>query len=149
MTIRTVTYEKISQIWAEYLWVDRKSPIESHSAMLLSLEYTLENFNFPATYLGAFVDDQLVGVNSGHRCSDHTYRSRGLYVFPEYRNMKIGKKLLLATIEQAKQEQCYLIWSYPRRSSWKVYESVGFELISEWEPGEIEENAYCKLEITH
>lgn len=115
--------------------------------MLLSLEYSMDNFRYPATYLGAYVEDQLVGVNSGHRCSDGTYRSRGLYVSPDHRNMGIGKKLLLSTIEQARKENCFLIWSYPRKSSWKVYESVGFELISDWEEGEIEENAYCKLEI--
>ena len=85
----------------------------------------------PPTFFGVFEATNLVGVNSGHGTIDG-YRSRGLYVHPLYRGLGIGKKLLLATIDQAREEGKSYVWSMPRRSSIDVYESVGFVKVSDW-----------------
>jgi GNAT superfamily N-acetyltransferase len=143
--IRHIEFEQIIPIWRTHLWPMRTSSIDTHSAMLLSGEYELKNFNYTATFLGYFIDDKLVGCNSGHKCCDGTYRSRGLYVFPEYRKLGIGTKLLLATIDQSRKEDATLCWSYPRLESWSTYKAAGFELISDWKDDETGINAYCQV----
>ena len=141
--ISTTDVITINKIWTEHLWPNRISKIEPHSAMLLDRTYDIKNFDYTATYFLYQVDGKIAGCNSGHKCSDNTYRSRGLYVFPEYRKQGIGKELLVATILQGKKENCNLVWSYPRYESWTTYKSAGFELISEWAESETGINAYC------
>jgi GNAT superfamily N-acetyltransferase len=143
--ITEISYDIIEQIWKDYLWKTRSSKIESISAMLYLKGYDLNNYNYIPKFFGYKLDDKIVGVNSGHKCFDHTYRSRGLFVFPEYRNHGVGKELLLATIEQGRKEKASLVWSYPRQESWSVYESAGFSLASGWNTGETGVNAFCKI----
>jgi GNAT superfamily N-acetyltransferase len=145
--IITVSFEFIKDIWQQHLWPDRKSSIDSHSAMLLSKEFELKNFEYPASFFVYIHDDTVAGCNSGHKCCDNTYRSRGLYVFPKFRKQGIGKELLLATVRQGKKEDCDLVWSYPRFESWTTYKSAGFELISDWSETETGLNAYCSQSL--
>jgi len=142
-----ISFEEIYDIWYKHLWPNRISKIESHSAMLLNGTMTLENWQFEPSYFAYKVDNNIVGCNSGHKCQDNSYRSRGLFVFPEYRKRGIGVKLLLATIHQAKVEKCDNIWSYPRQSSWSAYQKAGFSLYSGWHQGENDINAYCILKL--
>jgi len=145
--IRILDYSDVFEIWQNKLWLNRTSKIESVSAMLYLNGYDLENYKYEPTFFGYVVDDKIVGVNSGHKCADHTYRSRGLFVEKDYRHHGIGKDLLLATIEQGKKEYCTLVWSFPRKESWSVYQSAGFSLTSDWIFGETGINAYCKLDL--
>lgn len=142
--IKQISWEEILFIWSTYLWPSRKSPIESHSAMCYLKGLDIYNMHTTPTFLGYFKDNDLVGVNSGHGCANNNYRSRGLWVNPNYRNQGIGTTLLLATIEQAILEKSDFIWSFPRYSSKHTYESAGFTITSDWIPSETsEQNAYC------
>lgn len=143
--IEQVEYDVVYNVWINNLWPDRKSPIEKHSAMLMGDQYDLKNYEYEPTFFIVKDNGTIVGCNSGHKCCDDTYRSRGLYVFPDYRKKGYGKKLLLATINQGRKENSDAVWSYPRYESWSTYKSAGFELISEWREGETGTNAYCKL----
>ena len=145
--INLISYEIIFPIWRNYLWPNRKDKIEPHSAMLFLDGYDLKNFDYCPSFFGYFVNDKLVGVNSGHKCYDNSYRSRGLYVDKDYRKKGIGKELLLATIAQGKKECADFIWSYPKQSSWKCYASAGFTLSSDWHLSENDTNAYCKFSL--
>jgi GNAT superfamily N-acetyltransferase len=146
--IKKIDFETIYKIWEKHLWPIRVTPIESNSAMVFLGGYDLENMKTTPTFLGYFIDNELVGVNSGHKCLDNSYRSRGVYVMPEYRRNKVGQQLLTATIEQGKIEKCNFVWSYPRKSSWNTYKAAGFELASDWEKSETSEaNAYCRIDI--
>jgi GNAT superfamily N-acetyltransferase len=110
--------------------------------------YDLENMKYPTTFFGYMLDDKIVGVNSGHGCMNHGYRSRGLWVDPNYRNNGIGVSLLTATINQAKLENFNQVWSFPRKTSWSTYKGAGFELTSNWEQSETSDsNAYCSFLI--
>jgi GNAT superfamily N-acetyltransferase len=93
------------------------------------------------------LDNKIAGVNSGHKCMDGSYRSRGLFVYPKFRNLGIGYKLLLETINQGKKESAKFVWSYPRNTSWKTYEKAGFILTSDWEYSETGINAFCKIDL--
>lgn len=146
--IQKVSWNKIHQIWKNQLWPSRTSAIEPVSAMVYLGGYSNENMHFTPSFFGYFVDNNLVGVNSGHQCTGKSYRSRGLWVDEHYRKQGIGSALLAATIDQAMIESCKFVWSYPRKTSWSTYQSVGFILSSEWEQSETSEaNAYCIKEI--
>ena len=149
MKILQIDFDTILSIWKEQLWPNRTSPIESHSAMrYLSKEYDIENFALPSQYLGCYIDNMLIGVNSCHLCIDGSARSRGLWVSPDHRRKGIGQKLLNATVNFAKSQNSILVWSYSRKTSWPTYNSVGFELSSDWEKSETSEaNAYCYIKL--
>lgn len=161
MNIQKITWEEILPIWQNKLWPSdiRKSPIEPTSAMclfkvwkdnMLVDHYDLENMKFTPTFWGCFIDNKLVGVNSGHMCLKREYRSRGLWVDPEYRGMNIGTKLLVKTIAQAYHEDAVLCWSYPRFESWMSYHYAGFytrdyNFNFEWEVSETGKNIKCLI----
>lgn len=148
-TIKEVSFDTILNIWQNRLWPNRSSAIESHSAMIyLNGRYNIQNMTQPVWFLGCYVNDKLVGVNSGHMCADGSFRSRGLWVDPEFRKLGLGQYLLLNTIEIAKQQNSNFIWSYPRRISWTTYSRVGFERTSDWDASETSDaNAYCIIKL--
>ena len=147
--IKSLSWEEILPIWQTQLWPNRISPIEPNSAMELVGGYSMYNMNTVPKFFGYYVDNTLVGVNSGHCCLNKMYRSRGLWVLSEHRGKGIGQQLLTETINQAKHEGSDMIWSFPKRTSWKTYNSVGFELASDWQKSETsDENAYCILKLT-
>ena len=145
--ITTFSYDEIFLIWQKYLWPNRISTIEQHSAMLFLTGHDLKNYDYEPTFFCFIKNDAIAGVNSGHKCCDGSYRSRGLYVFPEYRNQGIGTKLLIAASNQGSSEQCKFVWSYPRFESWKTYERAGFSLSSDWLESEMGINAFCRREL--
>lgn len=144
--IHEISFEEVLPIWKNYLWPLRQSKIETNSAMVLLNGIDMYNMCTKPTFFGYFVNEKLVGVNSGHMCDNDQYRSRGLYVMEEYRGLSIGKELLIATIKQGLKEKANLCWSYPRKTSWKTYESAGFKLLTDWEKSETSDgNAYCVI----
>lgn len=146
--IKTIDFQTIYPIWSTLLWPNRNSPIESTSAMNYLGQYDLKNMLYTPTFIAFIENDEIVGVNSGHKCTDGGYRSRGLYVNSIYRGRGIGSLLLTETIELARKENCNYVWSYPRQSSWKTYQRAGFSLSSQWEQSETSEsNAYCRIDI--
>lgn len=144
MKVKEISFEEICDIWSNYLWKDRKSKIESTSAMIYLGGLDISNMNHIPIFLAAVDEqDQITGVNSGHPCADGGFRSRGLYVFENQRGNGIGLLLLKETISAAQSLNANYIWSYPKQSSWKTYESAGFSLSSPWETSELGFNAYC------
>jgi len=147
--IKEIDFDTILPIWTNNLWPNRISAIETHSAMIyMSGKYDIDNFLFPVVYFGYYDNEHLVGVNSVHICSDNLARSRGLWVEPISRKKGVGKSLLERSINFAREYEVFGIWSFPRKSSWKTYNSVGFVLTSEWLCSETSDaNAYCYLGI--
>ena len=168
--IKLIDFATILQVWQKNLWPNRVSAIESNSAMIYLGGIEGKNMLTTPTFFGYFHENDLAGVNSGHLCADNSYRSRGLYVFPEYRGiiyyqcpyhdirglyvfpeyrgMGIGSKLLTATIQQAETEEATLVWSLPRRTSWNTYRRAGFTQTSDWFKTETsDENAYCAFDL--
>lgn len=131
MKLKQITFSEIKYIWLNYLWLDRKSPIKPTNGLLLGGGWIKDIESNTPTFWGIFDNDKLIGVNSGHKAENNMYRSRGIYVFPEYRGQGIAQKLLKATEEQAKKENCSKIWSMPRESSLKTYLKFGFKLYSD------------------
>jgi len=170
--IKKITFDEICEVWKKYL---PNMSLEPNSAMncmrQLILDendqyvqtdtYDLENQKFTPTFWGAFDNDKLIGVNSGHMTLNRIYRSRGLYVSEYYRVRGIGQKLLLKTISQGYHENAIAVWSYPKLDAWSTYSNVGFlqsgiTFTFEWEQKEeitntksilvLDEKALCELE---
>ena len=104
MKIERLNFKTVESIWSTKLWPNRTSAIETHSAMTWPFEGNPESidmniFNYPATFWGAYLDNKLVGVNSGHKTTDEQYRSRGIWVDPEYRKRGVAQMLFLLTAQ--------------------------------------------------
>lgn len=129
--ITEITFPDIETIWLEHLWPHRTSPSESHSAMTWPYTsdkaYDMSIFDYPAIYWGCYDSDRLVGVNSGHATSKTEYRSRGLWVDPEYRSLGMATALLTKTVEYACALGYEMVWSLPRVSALATYHTVGFQ----------------------
>jgi GNAT superfamily N-acetyltransferase len=144
-----IDFDTIYPIWKQFLWPERISKIESNSAMNYLGGYALQNLDTKPTFFAYVIKDEIVGVNSGHLCLDKSYRSRGLYVSPNYRKQGIGTKLLLASIIQAEKENAKFVWSYPKLTAHKTYLSAGFTITSDWEQSELGQNAYCFYDLSN
>lgn len=146
--IKIISWAEIRHVWHFHLWPDRSTAIEPTSAMLYLEGYDMKNILYSPTFFGFFVNNKLIGVNSGHLCADNSYRSRGLWVDEDHRGHGYGKELLQATIYQAKKESANYVWSFPRKTSWPAYKSVGFKKTSNWVKSETSQaNAFCILII--
>ena len=151
MKLIRLSFEQISDIWQNKLWPNRTSAIETHSAMTWPFEgnpeqYDMNVFNYPATFWGVYIDNKLVGVNSGHKTTDTQYRSRGIWVDPEYRKQGIAQNLFLLTKHQAQIEKCEMLWSIPRKIALPAYTKFGFETVGDYIVTETSEaNIYVRL----
>jgi GNAT superfamily N-acetyltransferase len=145
--IMPISYSHVLPIWEKHLWPGR-TDITSHSAMSYLSGHDMKNMDLPLYCFGAFKDNELVGVNTGHLCSDNSFRSRGLWVQEDMRGNGLGFKLLDTTCDKATDLNCGFIWSYPRKSSWLTYKKAGFNLSSEFGKSETSEaNAFCIMKI--
>lgn len=87
--------------------------------------------------IGAFEEDKLVGVvtlvTEIKRKLKHRSDIFALYVTPQVRRHGVGKQLMNAAIEKAKEiggvEQVYLTVSSNNIAAKNLYESIGFKMI--------------------
>ena len=155
MIIQEISFEQICQIWQEQLWPNRVSPIETHSAMTWpfvknSQEYDMRVFDYQPTFWGVYDGTSLIGVNSGHKTENTFYRSRGIWVHPEFRKKGTAQLLFSSTEEKAIEEGCDMIWSIPRKSALPSYTRFGFKTVGNFfdEGMEFGPNIYVKKELT-
>tara|TARA_B100000900_G_C20558820_1_gene707967 strand:+ start:1019 stop:1480 length:462 start_codon:yes stop_codon:yes gene_type:complete len=132
-----ITFEDILPIWENELWPGRESAIESHSAMTWPFdgdpnEIDMDIFKNNASFWGIRINKKLVGVNSGHKTSDMHYRSRGIWVHPDFRGQGLPKTLFTMLEAQAKSEGCEMIWSIPRKTALSSYTRFGFETVGDF-----------------
>lgn len=146
--IEEISFDTILSIWKNKLWQKRPS-IDSHSAMLIEPgKYDFGNFLLPIWYFGLFENNKIIGVNSCHLCVDGSMRSRGLWVDNIFRGRGYGKMLLLYAINKAQHCDSNFIWSFPRKTAWPTYNSVGFVLTSDWQASETSDaNTFCRLSL--
>lgn len=153
LCVKEIEFDIIQPVWRERLWPGRVSVIETHSAMTWPFEgdpaeYDMGIFEYPATFWAVYDADQIVGVNSGHRTSDTQYRSRGIWVDPDYRGQGIAGMLFQALEDQAVAENCLMIWSIPRKSALSAYTKFGFAPVGEYIQTETSEsNIYARKYI--
>ncbi|MCP4832515.1 MAG: GNAT family N-acetyltransferase [Gammaproteobacteria bacterium] len=131
LLFKRIEFSEILPVWQCLLWPDRESVIETHSAMAWPCsdnpdEIDMKIFEYQPTFWGAYRENKLVGVNSGHRTTLSQYRSRGIWVDPDHRRQGIAQTLFALTEHQAVLEKCEMMWSMPRISALGVYQTHGF-----------------------
>ena len=150
MKIERLTFEQIFDVWNNKLWPDRQSPIETHSAMTWPFEgkpqpIDMNIFTYTPTFWGMFIDNKLIGVNSGHKTSDTQYRIRCIWVDPEYRGNGLAQYLFTITEHRAILEKCNMIWSIQRKTALSSYTNYGFDTVGDFIKTETSEaNIYVK-----
>jgi len=131
---KRITFEEILPVWKDELWPNRESAIEPMSAMTWPYEgdpqpIDMSIFEYEPTFWGVYIDDKLIGVNSGHRTTDQAYRSRGIWVDPAQRGKRISQTLFALLTHQAQIEGCDMVWSIPRKSALQAYTNAGFQTV--------------------
>lgn len=133
-------FETILPIWRQYLWPDREKINPVSHMHYLDMDKSMVPEIYKPIFLAYMIDGKIIGVNSGHSNSVEHYRSRGLYVNPEFRHRGIATKLLLRTIDQARIEGRHGCWSLPRKESIGAYLGAGFEISSDYFKTETSDN---------
>lgn len=134
MICKKIDFETILPIWQTKLWPKRASAIEPMSAMTWPFEgdpqpINMSIFEYEPTFWAVYDGDKIVGVNSGHRTTDFQYRSRGIWVDPDYRGKGIADTLFGMLQNQALVEGCEMIWSIPRKTALRAYTKFGFQTV--------------------
>lgn len=127
MHLEKIEFETIKKIWETKLWRDRISAIKPMSSMQWNGGIDMSIYDkYEPTFFGVYDGDKLVGVNSGFRTKDTLYRSRGIWVDPDYRGQGVAQKLFEALDAVALNEGCVEIWSIPRKDALVAYLRAGY-----------------------
>lgn len=151
--IKQIDYETILGAW-EKLWPGRQH--SAYSTMLMSGGYDIDipdKFKWRAwgaydLKYGAVDRARLVGVNAGHKSANREYRTRGLWVDPNYRGQGIAGKLFAQLEQQAENEHARWLWSFPRLPSLPVYMAAGYMPYGETVHAEFEQNVRAKKDLS-
>lgn len=153
VSIKSISWDTIYSVWSSNLWPGRLSPIEPHSYM--SWPYSVAPNNnvpineYPVSYLGCFVNNNLVGVNSGHQTSASEYRTRGLWVDPNYRRCGYATELFRVLEFIAACANCTIMWSIPRETALTAYTAYGFIPVgNKFKTETAESNTYAFKEVS-
>jgi GNAT superfamily N-acetyltransferase len=149
----TVEFNTILPFWKEKLWPNRKDAIRPMNDIAYLGGHDPEIYKkFEPTFFVVYnLVNEIIGVNSGHRSTVDMYRSRGLWVDPQYRRKGISGILFCELHGQAMKENCKAIWSIPRKESLPAYEKYGFIKTSDFfDKGmEFGPNCYVYKEIDY
>ena len=135
--VEETDFETAKKVWLSDLWSDR-DPADTKPVSTMTLDnnrnisYDMAIKDQPAYFFVVRHRGTIVGINSGHKCNESLFRSRGLWVEKTHRKLGISKLLLTAVDNKARQVGCSAVWTYPRKRSLRAYESAGYEKISDW-----------------
>jgi ribosomal protein S18 acetylase RimI-like enzyme len=116
------------------------STYEEESAVpKLKFETLIEESSVEGLIIGAFCEQQLIGIAGLIRDERRKTRHRGkivqVYVNPDYRGQKVGENLMRMTVDTAFKtegiEQLELAVVADNSSAIRLYEKIGFETYGE------------------
>lgn len=121
MIVRKISFEEILPFW-NLLWPNRKSKILEMSSMTYLGGYDISIYQkYKPTFFGLYIDNKIIGVNSGHKTKKDYYRSRGLWIDSLHRGSNLSLILLKKVDDQAIFENCKYVWSIPRQGALSAY----------------------------
>lgn len=127
--VQELTFDQIKTIWQLHLWPQRQSPIEANSALEPDMTISMENMKEEACHLGWVEDHIIRGVVSGHQTRQRAFRVRGLWVEEDCRRQGVAKQLIHVLESWAAQRGCQKLWTFPRVSSERAYQRLGFQIL--------------------
>lgn len=144
--IKRINYTTILPAW-EKLWPGREH--FSHSSMRMMGGHSPEiRDTYKWSAFGVYDKTRLVGVNAGHKTSQFDYRTRGLWVDPDYRGKGIAHQLFEKMEEQAKFEGSRWLWSFPRLASLPAYMKAGYIPYGDTVHADFEQNVKAKKDLS-
>ena len=146
----SITFDQILPIWNSFLWPNRVTTITPTSSMKLDRTNDVSiHTKYKPYFCAIYVDDVIAGVNSCHQTGDNEFRSRGIYVFPEFRHLGLSQRLFQFVEDKAFENKCSILWSLPRLSALSAYKKFGFKECSEVINTGVEfgPNVYVRLEL--
>lgn len=155
MTIVEISFETIQEIWYEEDMWGQLAYAEPVSTMLYLNGFDNKIKDLTCSnpvYYAYLLEKKIVGVNSYHRINNEQCRSRGLYVYPQYRKTNIGTELLKYAIEKNRNKGYRFIWSMPRSTAIKTYKKAGYtittQIMSHLPTGQklLYDNCFCKYD---
>ena len=142
MKVELIDWELIKGVWKEHLWKDRRSVIEPVSALSYGGAIDMSLQSYKPIFIGGYHRNRLVGVNSVVMTGKHQARSRGLFVFPEYRGNGYGSQILSASVVSL-TDTIKMIWTMPRYSALSTYTKSGYTQTSPWFTHGVEYGKHC------
>ena len=131
MEIRQITWEQTKPIWDTYLWPGRDS--EPVTSMKYLGGYDMAYKAQEPRFIGIEnAQGILVAVNSYVLTHGTEFRSRGLWVDPQFRRLGYAKVLLEYMLDFIATEGGTMVWTMPRRGALEAYESAGFIRTTGW-----------------
>lgn len=146
MKIEECSFDEVRSVWEKLLWPGRQSPIKAHSSLCYLSGHDMAIYNNPVYFFKAIGSEgEVMGVNSCFQTTSGQFRSRGLFVLQDFRGCGVGKLLLEAAKDKARENGALEIWSMPRKGSEQVYNSAGFSMVGDWfdEGVEFGPNIFC------
>lgn len=148
-------FDDVLAIWQMRLWSGRISKIESNSAMKWLGGIDLDLMQAPASFWRIRTVEKkingtpphVIAVLSGHfggfipapnvQNSDsakliRSFRTRGLFVVPEFRGLGAASAIMKAALIEAKKSGCEAAWTFPRKNAMPAYEKMGFKMVGSW-----------------
>lgn len=150
MKIVPSSFREILPVWRDHLWPGRTSPLREQSSMRLEGGFDPEIYKNQVYFYKILVGDVLAGTNSVFKTGDGEFRSRGLFVFPEFRGQSLSRALLEEAIAYTKLNGGEVLWSIPRVSALSAYERVGFQKLRATDEQDMEfgPNVYAALRLS-
>ena len=136
ITTELCEFSDVQPIWRSELWPDRKSVIESHSAMQWPYgddlpEYNPDVYSFTPSFVCVRDGPDIVAVNSGHLTTPDYYRTRGIWVHEDFRNEGIAGKTYDHLLQIAQSENAIMMWCIPRSTSLSMHQRWGFSQVGQ------------------
>lgn len=145
MEIRRLTWEEVQPIWNLRLWFGRDS--EPVTSMMYLGGYDMAYKEQTPVFLGVKPAENVIAVNSYVRTEGTQYRSRGLWVDPDFRGKGLAKKLLTHMLQCIRDEGGTMVWTMPREEALSAYESAGFVRTTDWFDQEWGRNCYAMTSL--
>lgn len=132
LKIEQVSFDIVLPIWYNKLWINRKSDIKSMSSIQYLGGIDMDIYQYKPSFWAIYDGSEVIGVNSGFKTKNDYYRSRGIWINPDYRGKNLSNLLFVELEKQAILENCNNLWSMPRKGSHYAYLKFGFKQTSEF-----------------
>lgn len=147
--------EIIKELLNEYVssWFDYEGPTSDEEVQRARghIDNLVDNFGPPdGCLLIAKYADQPAGCVALEKFNDQICLMKRLYVTPDFRSQKIGRKLAESVIEHAQrigyeQMRIHTVTAFERAC--KLYNTLGFTQIDEFEHTEREDAVFMELKL--
>lgn len=144
---KQIDFNTIKEPWDNHLWTHRENT--PYSSMLMRGGHDpqiKEKYKWRA--FGAYMGNSLLGVNAGHKSGNRDYRTRGLWVSQRSRGTGVAQLLFSVMENQAKNECCRWLWSYPRLAALPAYQKAGYVSYGEPDLGEFDHCVKARKDLS-